>query len=398
MKGKKTTVALAFLIVILVGVIGVRYSEISGKSPIQVSQKSSQVKNVTKAEEKSNKKSDNEKENKNLKKTEITITCWGDYMNHITQIRQAKATNYDFTDSFAVIKDIVGKSDLSIVNLETTIAKNASDMSGYPEFATHERLKPQSNKDIDLSNFDMDTPLSEKEKELVKLINDYRISLGKRPLNVSKSLTYVARTHNKDQVLHFENNLKDDKGRPANMHSWSKYGNWTPIMYNKYGSRRPIWDKPKELTPYKSEGSEISAGKQYYDQVYQITSRKAIEYYYDFEYRADDVAINQKVRREINNNFKKRDKSGKLHWGDLTKLQRDKLIFIYLKDYLLKHITNSDKKKRIENDINQDRKDALIHVSEFIELNDTMIELIWNGFENLNGGNTCVWKQIDVYL
>lgn len=139
-----------------------------------------------------------------------------------------------------------------------------------------ERLKPQSNKDIDLSNFDMDTPLSEKEKELVKLINDYRISLGKRPLNVSKSLTYVARTHNKDQVLHFENDLKDDKGRPANMHSWSKYGNWTPIMYNKYGSHRPMWDKPKELTPYKSEGSEISAGKQYYDQVYQITPEIAL--------------------------------------------------------------------------------------------------------------------------
>lgn len=140
MKGKKTTVVLAFLIVILVGVIGFRYSEISGKSPIQASQKSSQVKNVTKAEEKSNKKSDNEKDNKNLKKTEITITCWGDYMNHITQIRQAKATNYDFTDSFAVIKDIVGKSDLSIVNLETTIAKDESDMSGYPEFATHENV------------------------------------------------------------------------------------------------------------------------------------------------------------------------------------------------------------------------------------------------------------------
>lgn len=141
MKGKKTTIALAFLIVILVGVIGVRYSEISGKSPIYTaSQKSSQVKNVTKSEEKSNKKSDNEKGNKNLEKKEITITYWGDYMNHITQIRQAKATNYDFTDSFAVIKDIVGKSDLSIVNLETTIAKNESDMSGYPEFATHENV------------------------------------------------------------------------------------------------------------------------------------------------------------------------------------------------------------------------------------------------------------------
>ena len=94
-----------------------------------------------------------------------------------------------------------------------------------------ERLKPQSSKDIDLSNFDIDTPLSEKEKELVKLINDYRISLGKRPLNVSKSLTYVARTHTKDQILHFEYDLKDERGLPANLHSWSKYGNWTPVMY-----------------------------------------------------------------------------------------------------------------------------------------------------------------------
>lgn len=140
MKGKKTTVALAFLIVILLGVIGFRYSEISGKSPIKASQKSLQEKREAKTKEKSNAKSDNEKENKNLKKTEITITCWGDYMNHITQIRQAKATNYDFTDSFAAIKDIVGKSDLSIVNLETTIAKDTSDMSGYPEFATHENV------------------------------------------------------------------------------------------------------------------------------------------------------------------------------------------------------------------------------------------------------------------
>ncbi|MDU4731188.1 CapA family protein [Finegoldia magna] len=144
MKGKKTTVALAFLIVILLGVIGLKYSQMSGKSPIQASHKNSQVKNAAQSKSKSKEKADDNsekpKENKNLEKKEITITCWGDYMNHITQIRQAKATNYDFTDSFAVIKDIVGKSDLSVVNLETTIAKDTSDMSGYPEFATHENV------------------------------------------------------------------------------------------------------------------------------------------------------------------------------------------------------------------------------------------------------------------
>ncbi|MDU7166199.1 CapA family protein [Finegoldia magna] len=144
MKGKKTTVALAFLIVILLGVIGFKYSQMSGQSPIQALHKNSQVKNASQSKSKSKEKADDNsekpKENKNLEKKEITITCWGDYMNHITQIRQAKATNYDFTDSFAVIKDIVRKSDLSVVNLETTIAKDTSDMSGYPEFATHENV------------------------------------------------------------------------------------------------------------------------------------------------------------------------------------------------------------------------------------------------------------------
>lgn len=140
-----------------------------------------------------------------------------------------------------------------------------------------ERLKPQSSKDIDLSNFDMDTPLSEKEKELVKLINDYRISLGKKPLNVSKSLTYVARTHTKDQILHFEYDLKDERGLPANLHSWSKYGNWTPVMYtddHQYGALTR--KKPAELTQYKLGGVEISVGQQNYDQVHQITPSVAL--------------------------------------------------------------------------------------------------------------------------
>lgn len=141
-----------------------------------------------------------------------------------------------------------------------------------------ERLKPQSSKDIDLSNFDMNTPLSEKEKELVKLINDYRISLGKKPLNVSKSLTYVARTHTKDQILHFEYDLKDERGLPANLHSWSKYGNWTPVMYTADHKYHELSDKkPKELTKYTFGGTEISAGQQYYDQVHQMTPSMALD-------------------------------------------------------------------------------------------------------------------------
>ena len=158
--------------------------------------------------------------------------------------------------------------------------KQPSELEEKPQDQTvwrQERLKPQSSKDIDLSNFDMDTPLSEKEKELVKLINDYRISLGKKPLNVSKSLTYVARTHTKDQILHFEYDLKDERGLPANLHSWSKYGNWTPVMYtddHQYGALTR--KKPAELTQYKLGGLEISVGQQNYDQVHQITPSVAL--------------------------------------------------------------------------------------------------------------------------
>ncbi|MDY6065989.1 MAG: CapA family protein [Finegoldia sp.] len=89
-----------------------------------------------------------EKENDILKEevketdseAEISITCFGDYMNHITQIRDAERNNYDFTDSFVLVKDLISQSDLSFVNLETTIAESEDELSGYPNFATHENV------------------------------------------------------------------------------------------------------------------------------------------------------------------------------------------------------------------------------------------------------------------
>ena len=139
---KKITVAFSFLIVVILAILGVRFFHLpTSVGESQNSHKISQKDRVSEKKTKPIQKNKHEKkENKPQDKREITITCWGDYMNHITQIRQAKATNYDFTDSFAAIKDIVQKSDLSIVNLETTIAKDDSDMSGYPEFATHENV------------------------------------------------------------------------------------------------------------------------------------------------------------------------------------------------------------------------------------------------------------------
>lgn len=228
-----------------------------------------------------NKPEDKPEDKKPEEKPEVNIDDLVNFDNFDTQEDAERAAKVALTkdefkefNSFVVKQGHDGKWYVRFKFIEETKhEEKPQDQTLWRQ----ERLKPQSNKDIDLSNFDMNTPLSEKEKELVKLINDYRISIGKRPLNVSKSLTYVARTHNKDQVLHFENDLKDDQGRPANMHSWSKYGNWTPTMYNEHSRHKLMWNKPGELTPYKSEGFEISAGQQYYDQVYQMTPEMALQ-------------------------------------------------------------------------------------------------------------------------
>lgn len=231
----------------------------------------------TSTEQKPQEKPENKPEDKKPEeKPEVNIDDLVNFDNFDTQEDAERAAKVALTkdefkefNSFVVKQGHDGKWYVRFKFIEETKhEEKPQDQMAWRQ----ERLKPQSSKDIDLSNFDMDTPLSEKEKELVKLINDYRISLGKRPLNVSKSLTYVARTHTKDQILHFEYDLKDERGLPANLHSWSKYGNWTPVMYtddHEYGQFTRI--KPQELTKYNSTGIEISTGQQNYDQVHQMT-------------------------------------------------------------------------------------------------------------------------------
>lgn len=122
------------------------------------------------------------------------------------------------------------------------------------------KTKSEIGRDLDLSKFDINTPLSQREKELANLVNEYRKSKGLKPLKISKSLTFVARTHNNDQNLYYNENWKDKRGLPANLHSWSNKGKWTPVMYtsdHKYAEG--MWNKPKELTNFKVDGYEISA-------------------------------------------------------------------------------------------------------------------------------------------
>lgn len=102
--------------------------------------------------------------------------------------------------------------------------------------------------------------LSEKEAKLYYDINAYRESLGLSKLSLSKSLTTVARTHVADSNAHTPENQVDVRGIQGNLHSWSSYGSWTPVVYtsdHQYAAN--MWSKPSELTSYPGSGFEISS-------------------------------------------------------------------------------------------------------------------------------------------
>lgn len=95
--------------------------------------------------------------------------------------------------------------------------------------------------------------LNSQEKELFKLISNYRKSLNLSEIPLSKSLTSVAQAHVKDlQINNPVNNV-------CNLHSWSSKGKWQPVCY--IGDRKSaelMWSKPRELTSYKGDGYEIA--------------------------------------------------------------------------------------------------------------------------------------------
>jgi len=95
--------------------------------------------------------------------------------------------------------------------------------------------------------------LSETEREIVHLINEYRRAMGLDSVPLSKSLTYVAQVHVKDLA---ENH---PYSRRCNLHSWSDKGPWTPCCYTKDKKQAScMWFKPRELTNYEFEGYEIA--------------------------------------------------------------------------------------------------------------------------------------------
>jgi hypothetical protein len=106
--------------------------------------------------------------------------------------------------------------------------------------------------------------ISPAEEKLTQLINAFRRQNRLAEIQLSASLSFVAKTHVADLQLH----------RPdtsiCNTSSWSNKGLWTPCCYQPYVPKNEcMWDKPKELTPYTFRGYELS----YYEEgIIQVDS------------------------------------------------------------------------------------------------------------------------------
>ncbi len=98
-----------------------------------------------------------------------------------------------------------------------------------------------------------DFSISEKSMDLFNLINDQRTANNLNKIELSASLSFVAVTHIEDLLInHPDTSL-------CNLHSWSDKGEWTACCYQPYIPNQDcMWDKPKELTPYKYRGYELT--------------------------------------------------------------------------------------------------------------------------------------------
>lgn len=101
--------------------------------------------------------------------------------------------------------------------------------------------------------------------ELPKLINDYRNQKGLPSIKLSSKLSAVAFAHIRDlSTYHPEQTC----GANGNLHSWSNNGNWQGIYGagnwkgccypSDHSNAACMWDKPKEIAGYQSNGYEIA--------------------------------------------------------------------------------------------------------------------------------------------
>ena len=83
------------------------------------------------------------KNNSSYRPTSLSLTAVGDVMVHTPQLKAQYDTStntYSFDNNFQHIKSYIENSDLSIANLETTLAGESVGYSSYPTFNTPDAL------------------------------------------------------------------------------------------------------------------------------------------------------------------------------------------------------------------------------------------------------------------
>ncbi|SCH09611.1 Bacterial capsule synthesis protein PGA_cap [uncultured Clostridium sp.] len=78
-----------------------------------------------------------------FEQTNLTLTAVGDVMAHSPQLKaqyDSSTNTYSFDNNFKYIKEYIESSDLSIANLETTLAGDSIGYSSYPTFNTPDAL------------------------------------------------------------------------------------------------------------------------------------------------------------------------------------------------------------------------------------------------------------------
>ena len=97
--------------------------------------------------------------------------------------------------------------------------------------------------------------LSAEEVKLYDMINAYREKRNLPEIELSTSLSFVAKTHAKDFEKH-----GDPRNDDCNLHSWSNNGTWDGMCYSDdHANAELMWSKPQELTDYEGAGYEIAA-------------------------------------------------------------------------------------------------------------------------------------------
>ncbi len=142
---------------------------------------------------------------------------------------------------------------------------------------------------LHLSNGQGHICLNEQEQTLFKEINAYRVAHKLKPIVLSHALTKVAKEHVKDLNTNYERNQQ------CNPHSWSNKGEWKGCCYtNTHKNPHCMWDKPREIAGYDSEGYEIV-----YWHSHEATAQEALEGWKRSSSH-NPVIINKSIWRKVN--------------------------------------------------------------------------------------------------